>query len=532
MVPPRRHSGSRTLASAAASSEEIAGSNSTLIAPTVASSTAAMHRAPSSSQTSARRVTFSVREGRLAHRSSTAETSLSFANEQLTELPEELAGYRHPGSVKSLDLSKNRLESVPLEWAKFSSLRRLNLSHNKLTTVPAAIPACPSLVWLDLSGNPLASLPHSIGRLHQLRGLGLGACTLRALPETLFDFVNLSQLSLYSNKLESLSPAIGALTKLTRLDLSGNRLSILPDEIGALASLEWLNLSANRLRTLPETMTELSRLKELGVGDNALQELPDLSGLRQLVKLIAFKNELVTVDALADLAALEHLDLSRNHLARLPSNIFTLPRLSTLLVQHNQLTSLPSQFTFARPRRAGGGTTARDPPTADRVVCALATLDVSGNPLTSLPWPLAAHHPWTSLRVYSTALSSTTAPLGQRRPSRAPRLLTLAANAVLASQPMYRVPEMLHPDHTPVSARVLAVLARARRCDECWTPFVTDADAAAVLGEEADGEWYGAVALAQVHDHGELPCAYQFCGRACTARWRVPAAVGGGGGRP
>lgn len=56
-------------------------------------------------------------------------------------------------SLKNLDLSHKRLDSIPSCLFELSSLETLNLSHNQLTELPQEITKLTNLKVLDISWN-------------------------------------------------------------------------------------------------------------------------------------------------------------------------------------------------------------------------------------------------------------------------------------------------------------------------------------------------------------------------------------------
>lgn len=59
-------------------------------------------------------------------------------------------------SLKSLDLSHKKLDSIPSCLFELSSLEILNLSHNQLTKLPQEITKLTNLKVLDISWNHIA----------------------------------------------------------------------------------------------------------------------------------------------------------------------------------------------------------------------------------------------------------------------------------------------------------------------------------------------------------------------------------------
>ena len=121
----------------------------------------------------------------------------------------------HPNAWASLpiteiNLSSNKLESIPIEVFQLSTLINLNLSKNQLVALPSNFDAqspiytCNSLKKLNLSQNCLTTL-----------------------PEDLFYAIgnSLEELDARSNFIESLPPSLWICTKLASLNLSKNRLT-------------------------------------------------------------------------------------------------------------------------------------------------------------------------------------------------------------------------------------------------------------------------------------------------------------------
>ncbi len=104
---------------------------------------------------------------------------------------------------------------------------------------------------LDLSRQKLDSLPAQLGNYPALQVLLLEGNQLRELPPSIKVLSNLQSLILYDNQLSSLPKEIGQLSNLQELNLSFNQLTSLPKEIGQLANLQSLILGGNQLSSLP-----------------------------------------------------------------------------------------------------------------------------------------------------------------------------------------------------------------------------------------------------------------------------------------
>ncbi|XP_057185671.1 p53-induced death domain-containing protein 1 isoform X2 [Triplophysa rosa] len=163
----------------------------------------------------------------------------------LTSLPPSLSSF-----LVHLDLSFNRLSSLPTCILSLSHLLELLLCHNELTALPEGLGALVSLQRLNLMGNRLVDLPRVAGLL---RGL--------------------EELDASFNLLEGVPDELGQLENLHTLELSNNRLRVLPESLGSLHSLRHLVIQSNDLRSIPESLHSLPLLK-LDVRNNPLGRSP------------------------------------------------------------------------------------------------------------------------------------------------------------------------------------------------------------------------------------------------------------------
>jgi hypothetical protein len=58
-------------------------------------------------------------------------------------------------NIKELDLSKNKLQSLPANFGLLVNLKSLDLLGNELVSLPISFHELRSLQWLDLKDNPL-----------------------------------------------------------------------------------------------------------------------------------------------------------------------------------------------------------------------------------------------------------------------------------------------------------------------------------------------------------------------------------------
>ena len=160
----------------------------------------------------------------------------------LESFPHELFGLAD--TLQTLDLSGNRLSSLPDDLGRFTQLRILFCSSNDFTSLPDVLGQCPRLEMIGFRANRIGDLPAG------------------SLPR------NLRWLILTGNCLESLPDQLGQCDALQKLMLAGNRLSALPASMQACGRLELLRLSANRFEALPAWLLRLPRLSWLGFSGN------------------------------------------------------------------------------------------------------------------------------------------------------------------------------------------------------------------------------------------------------------------------
>ena len=162
----------------------------------------------------------------------------------MTEFPIEI--FDLADSLEILNLSDNRLRSLPADLGRLTNLKVIFLSNNNFEEVPEILADCPNLSMVGFKSNKIRVLGENV------------------LP------LSVRWLILTDNQLAKLPKSIGRLQKLQKLMLAGNQLRSLPDEMAACQNLELIRLAANRLQSLPDWLFMLPRLSWLAYAGNPI----------------------------------------------------------------------------------------------------------------------------------------------------------------------------------------------------------------------------------------------------------------------
>lgn len=164
----------------------------------------------------------------------------------LTEFPLEILDLAD--SLEILNLTNNRLKSLPAEFARLQKLRIAFFSNNDFEELPTVLSKCPNLSMIGFKSNKIATIAEA------------------ALPPSV------RWLILTDNQIEQVPASWGQLRQLQKLMLAGNQLRSLPDEMAACQNLELIRLAANQLTELPSWLLTLPRLSWLAYSGNPFCE--------------------------------------------------------------------------------------------------------------------------------------------------------------------------------------------------------------------------------------------------------------------
>ncbi|KAJ2852676.1 cysteinyl-tRNA synthetase [Coemansia brasiliensis] len=273
--------------------------------------------------------------------------------------------YAHANKIVSLNMSKNPGLNFPTDFVQLcGNMRELRLSTCQFSRFPNSIQYFPLLSFLDLSGNDIKQMRHApLDKLDRLTTLMLRNNRLVDLPESLARIRSLRVLNVSNNNLATFPQVVTRIQSLEELDISLNRIPRIPDAISALTNLVKLNVMGNALTgNLPNGLGRLAKLEELDVRQNKLQDfeiVSELAGLKLLytetnmvtrahmdlscaVSVSLRANKLTQCHLTNPARTLVFLDLSRNQLTELPSDVFmNLSILEHLILDSNHIVSIP-----------------------------------------------------------------------------------------------------------------------------------------------------------------------------------------------
>lgn len=203
-------------------------------------------------------------------------TAINLSGNKLTSLPAAMKNLIH---LDTLSLADNKFTKFPDVLGKFPALTTLSLRGNALDKLPATLNVdLTSIKWLDLSDNKLATIPVILGKLANLETLYWADNSAKSAPADIFKLSRLVNLDLSGNLLESLPAEAASAPSLANLDIRNNILTALPDGIGQAPALTRLYARSNRLTQIDPSLCN-GKVKTLQLDVNRIAKLPaELSG--------------------------------------------------------------------------------------------------------------------------------------------------------------------------------------------------------------------------------------------------------------
>lgn len=189
--------------------------------------------------------------------------------------------------LNTLDLSKNKIKSLPSTISGLLELKYLRLYNNRnFNIIPKDIGDLKNLELLDFAGTNVKEIPKSIGSCKKLVHLTGNASKIQGLPSEIGDCKFLKYINLGHNSLTKIPEEIGNLP-LEFLVLSGNKIKQLPKSLSKLENLWYLSLAKNNLSSFPDEILSLENLVNLTLNGNRIIQIPfELSENQSLISLV------------------------------------------------------------------------------------------------------------------------------------------------------------------------------------------------------------------------------------------------------
>lgn len=202
--------------------------------------------------------------------------------------------FRKLNRMSDLDMSNNQINKLSSqEFENCASMRKLNLSDNEIWNLNRSLVSLVSLEFLNLTNNKLTEFS-----LEEIRGLR-----------------KLQIVELCHNKIEKFVGKLDTDTaplniSIEELRLEFNDLRILEGSIGEIEGLQRLNISYNYLETIPAYfLNNLTKLQILDVSHNLLHTLDDTSKARlpSLGYFYASNNRITELNKIFSVVCFMHL---------------------------------------------------------------------------------------------------------------------------------------------------------------------------------------------------------------------------------
>ncbi|CAM4558214.1 unnamed protein product [Leuciscus chuanchicus] len=269
-------------------------------------------------------------------------------------------------SLRFLGLQRNNITSISKDEMQFcTQLTELDLSHNRLSSVPAVVRSLPGLHLLDLTFNNITNISRvDFANLTQLRTLQIFGNKISLIEDFAFkDLKALATLMIGSNRLPN-GYFKKDLPKLESLDLSNNKLdSLCRGDFESLKSLKNLSLPDNKISSIEagafNGLTNLTflnlqsnKLSQSSIKESVFSSLPNLKTLLLNNNHISYDNqEALAQPPFQNLGKLKTLNIFsqiNTGMRHLPLNLFMgLRSLEELQAENLNINSLhPDTFTY------------------------------------------------------------------------------------------------------------------------------------------------------------------------------------------
>ncbi len=186
--------------------------------------------------------------------------------------------------MKDLDFgsrynSPKTLYRVPYFIGILTETEMINLSSNKLQSLPRSLENCHKLYDLNVMNNELRTLPDSLKNLSNIKHIRLSRNYFKEIPDVVFDLKSLTAIEMEGDSkkvlLTHIPDKITQLTELSFIRMQFHNIEALPVNIGMLTKLKKLKLYGNSISEIPDSMSKLTNLKHLNIASNCINPIPN-----------------------------------------------------------------------------------------------------------------------------------------------------------------------------------------------------------------------------------------------------------------
>lgn len=158
--------------------------------------------------------------------------------------------------------------------SSLKNLQILNFSDNKISNIPDTIKNNQNLEKFVATNNAFQDFPSIICELKGLSFIDLSYNLIQNIPDQISKLNNLVELNLSNNQINNIHSNIYACRRLERLNLSGNRIQAIPDFFRLLVNLKTLKLSQNGMRDIDlSILKDMNKLEVIDLSKNHISKI-------------------------------------------------------------------------------------------------------------------------------------------------------------------------------------------------------------------------------------------------------------------
>ncbi|ELP86952.1 PH domain leucine-rich repeat protein phosphatase, putative [Entamoeba invadens IP1] len=265
---------------------------------------------------------------------SSSVTTVDLSVNAFTELP-TMEKFK---ILMNLILNTNAIQTLPVSFARLTSLRKISFTANKFVEIPQQVFSLIHLTYLNFSQNQITEIPHHISSLTQLKAIYLSVNRIHKVPIEMSVLTSVTGIEIDNNFLDHFPEAFCHLKMLVNLNVSCNKIPSFPKEITNLSNLKTLLGQYLGLTELPNYFSALSSLNSIDFENNALTSLNFSSNS---LKMLTLNNLTINTLSFANFPKLIHLTIKGGTV----SEVTDLPKLNVLLLENvklNTIKAIPS----------------------------------------------------------------------------------------------------------------------------------------------------------------------------------------------